>query len=616
MALAAQASNQAPYELMSATMLSRQPISLPEKLIEPSAEWDSTFTYLEQRLGMLRTWRYSWWSFWAVLAKFFIPKRFLWLVVANRMSRGDYLNDQIIDSTGTLAVRTCSAGMWTGLTSPSRPWFKLGIGLPWVKLDADGKDWLEDTEQRAYTVLAQSNFYTTMSQAFQDVTVIGTAPVIIYEDAEDVIRLYLPCAGEYFLAVGARFSTTTLFREFTLTVQQIVDQFKLKNCPKQVRDFWGKGGASLDMEFVVCHAIEPNFQLSHRGDITARPFNVVPGAFTYREVYWLKGVKTEKALSKHGFNAPPFMAFKWSTVSNDAYGRSPCMDAIGDTKQIQLETRRKAEFIEKGVRPPMGASPELKNEPASIIPSNITYFNTDGGKKGFFPLFEVSAAWLSPLVEDIKMVAERINKCLFVDLFMAISRMEGVQPRNELELTKRDLERLQELGPVVDLAEGELNIGIRRVIDIMERRKMLQPMPESLRNVPLKINYLSIMKLAQKSAESIAMKDTFATGGALSSAAKAAGVPDPLRVINLDKAFRKYGELNNFPSDCVFTDDEVQQHDQIRAKAQQQAQAPDKAMAAVTAAKTLSETQIPGGNTALGAMMGQQGGGPPATGGM
>ncbi len=96
-------------------------------------------------------------------------------------------------------------------------------------------------------MLSQSNFYTTMAQAFQDVTVIGTAPVIIYEDAEDVIRCYLPCAGEYFLAVGARFAVNTLNREFTMTVQQLVDMFTLKNCPEQIRTHWGKGGSSLDL---------------------------------------------------------------------------------------------------------------------------------------------------------------------------------------------------------------------------------------------------------------------------------------------------------------------------------------------------------------------------------
>ena len=122
---------------------------------------------------------------------------------------------------------------------------------------------------------------------------------------------------------------------------------------------------------------------------------------------------------------------------------------------VSEETRRKAEFIEKGVRPPMGANPELKNEPSSIVPGNITYTSTDGGKKGFWPLFEPNPQWLAGITADIDKINARINQCLFVDVFMAITRMEGVQPRNELELTKRDLERLQELGPFITKFENE-----------------------------------------------------------------------------------------------------------------------------------------------------------------
>src|SRR5208283_2694955 len=112
-----------------------------------------------------------------------------------------------------------------------------------------------------------------------------------------------------------------------------------------------------------------------------------------------------------------------------------------------------------------------------------------------------------------------------------------------------------------------------------------------------------------RAAEAVAMKDCFATGGELSSAAKAAGVPDPLRTLNLDKAYKHYCEASNFPAGLFYTDDEVKQHDAIRAQAMQKAQAPDQAMAAVNAAKTLSETST-GGGSALSALMGPQGGAP------
>jgi hypothetical protein len=601
------APNTAAYEFMSPTLLSKQPPSITTEPKNASPEWTTYFSYFESRLNSLRNWRYSWWAYWSVLARFFIPRRYIWLVVANRMWRGSPLNDAIIDSTGQLAVRTCRSGMWTGLTSPSRPWFKMGIALPWVKLDPDAKAWLESTEQRIYTVLEQSNFYDRMAQLFEDLTVFGTAPILIYEDSEDVVRFYLPCAGEYYLANGGRLAVNTFFREFTFSVQQIVDMFTLESCPEQIRKLWQAGdGASLDTEFVVGHAIEPNFALDKRGKSKGKA-QLVPSVFTWREVYWLKSIKTERPLSKKGFHEQPFAAFRWATAQNEAYGRGPCMDGLGDNKQVQTETLRKGEFLEKGVRPPMGAPVSLKNEPQSIMPGMTTYGVT---KDQYYPLFEVNPAWLTGITADITQVNERLNHCLFVDLFMAISRMEGVQPRNELELTKRDLERLQELGPVINLAEKELDVIITRVLAILTRRRMLEPMPQSLVGIPLKIKYTSILRLAQLAAESVAMKDTFATAGSLSSAAKAAGVPDPIRVINLDAAMKKYADLNNFPADCIFTDQEVQAHDQIRAQAQKQAQAPGQAMAAVDAAKTLSDTQLPGGNSALGALTGGATGAP------
>ncbi len=284
------------------------------------------------------------------------------------------------------------------------------------------------------------------------------------------------------------------------------------------------------------------------------------------------------------------------------------MDALGDNKQIQLETRRKAEFIDKGVRPPMGANVELKNEPSSIISGMITYMSTEGGKKGFWPLFEPQAQWLAGITADIDKVSARIERCLFVDVFMAITRMEGVQPRNELELTKRDLERLQQLGPFITLFENEFgNPFFERLLDIMTRRRILKPLPQSLKNVPLKIKYTSIMRLAQQSAEAVGMKDFFGTMGGLSSAAKAAGVPDPLRIVDLDKSGRRFAEVTNFPIDCLFTDKEVIQHDQIRKQAMQQAQQPQQLMAGVQAAKTLADTSTSSDNL-LGQLMGPRGG--------
>ena len=526
----------APYQAMTSATLAEQSVTDdgPDGL--PSEDWGVAYSQLEARLGALRTWRYSWWVYWSKLAEFFLPFRYLFLVVANRLNRGLPLNDQILDSTGLQAVRTCAAGMLSGLMNPFRPWFTLEIGLPWIELDAEGKAWLEDTQEKTYTVLDGSNFYSVMAQAFQDITVFGTAPVVIYEDYDDVIRCYGAAAGEYYLGVGARQSINTFYREFTYTVAQIVEWAGgVENVPEVVRKLWNSN--TVDTEFVVAHSIEPNFPFQSR---SGKEIRLVPGGFAMREVYWLRGQNTEKPLSVRGFRGDPMAVARWATVTNNPYGRSPCMDALGDNMQVQRETARKAEFIEKGVRPPMLADVSLKNQPSSIVPGNVTYVATTQGV-GFKPAFEVNAQWLAGLTADIDKVNARIEACLYVDLFMAITRMEGVQPRNELELTQRNQERLQELGPFVKMFQSEFaGKVIPRVIEIMQAKNLLKPLPKSLQGVPLKLNYVSIMRLAQLALESVSMKDTIQTAGLMDSVAHSSGQPLPSR-IPVDSHSLKYG---------------------------------------------------------------------------
>lgn len=599
------------YENMSTNLLASQPVTKNKVDQKADKNWNIAFSKLESLLSSDRMWRYSWWAYYNVLGRYLLPFRDKFLVVANRMSRGSPINDAIIDSTGLMSARTCASGFFTGVMNPAKTWFELGVGSPGTEVDDETKAWLDDTQEKAVIVLAQSNFYQTMHQACHDLVVFGTAPVLMYEDAQDVIRLYLPCAGEYFLRSGARLDINAFTREFTLTIAQIVDQFGIENCPQSIVGLWNQGGGALNTEYIIVHTICPNIAMTNK---QGESFFVVPNEFSYKEVYWLRGVKTSKPLSKRGFKTKPFMVARWAIVSNDPYGRSPGMDSLGDNKELQMATLRKNEFIEKCVRPPMGANEDLKNQPASGQPGSVTYCNTDNGKKGFWPLFEVNPAALNHLLASIEGVKKRIQEVFFVPVFMAITQMAGVQPRNELELNKRDQERLQSLGPVIELFQSEFaGPAIERLIEIMQKKGLLLPRPKSMDKLSLKISYMSLMKIAEKGSQSVAVKDFLSTMGALSSAAKAGGLPDPLRIVDVDATSRFYAEIVNFPQECLFSSDEVHEHDGAREKAmaqqKAQAQAPQLAMAGVNAAKTLSETRIPGAGSALGAMIGQGSGG-------
>lgn len=73
------------------------------------------------------------------------------------MSRKD-----IVDSTGTFALRTLQSGMHSGITSPARPWFRLTTFDPDLKDFAPVKEYLAAVERRMREVF-QALISTTRS---------------------------------------------------------------------------------------------------------------------------------------------------------------------------------------------------------------------------------------------------------------------------------------------------------------------------------------------------------------------------------------------------------------------------------------------------------------------
>lgn len=596
------------YESASATLLSQQPSTVKTKNAGPAnPKWNTLRGHLEARLNSLYTWRQSWWSQnWSDLAQFLLPRRSIWLTQStggtptpNNMTRGREINQSIVDPTGTFAVRVCAAGLMSGLASPSRPWFKISPKIKNFQPDDAGRQWMDEIENRIYTVLAGSNFYNCFAQECEDLVVFGSAPTIIYEDEVDLIRLYNPCIGEYFFASSATLRVDGLYRRFLMTIAQIVDFFGVENCPGEVQKLWQAKGSSLQIEKIIAHSIEPNFGI---GESNA---GKIPGNFTWREVYWVYGSASDDPLSIRGFMDQPFTASRWATQANDAYGRSPGMDVLPDVMQLQVETMRKAEALEKQVRPPLLADAQLKNQPASTLPGEVTYVQNLNQTSGMRSIYQVNPD-IRGMMEDIKEIQSRIKVGLFNDLFNLFSEI----PQGKMtayETAQRVQERLQLVGPIIDNLLGEsLKPKLTRIYRIMDRRNMLPPMPDSMKGVPLDLTFVSLLALAQKAAS---------TGGIERLASFIGGLqavdPSAMDKFNVDEAIDEMNTLLGNPQKLIRDDADVQQIRQQRAHAQQQAQASQVASqdantvkSGAQAAEVMSNVQVGAGQTALSQLLG------------
>lgn len=564
-------------------------------------QWADMRLYLENRLAGMRNWRLSWWQHWALLATNILPRRYHWLITPNQMVRGLPINQAIIDPTGTLAMRICSAGLMSNMTNPTRRWFRLNNGIAGKEFDSAGQQWADEVEHRMLAVMAGSNYYDSKAQQYEDLVIFGTAPKLIYEDTQDVIRCYNPCAGEYFLAAGSSMRVESFYRQFVMTVAQIVEMFGLENVGDQVAGLWRGKGSSLETEFIVAHAIEPNFAVDQ--DNPENKLGVISGGFTYREYYWLWGLQTPKPMSVRGFHSQPFTAPRWATTSNDPYGRSPAMDALPDILQLQVMARRLAEAIEKQVRPPMQADRSLKNEPSSTLPGKITYVeNVQHG--GMRPIFTVNPQ-VNEMKELIKEIQTRVQRWFFNDMFLMISQMEGIQPRNELEIIERKGEKLQVLGPVIEkLQHEDLSADIQRIYSIMDRRGLIPEKPRSLQGVPIEVEYVSMFSQAQQAADLTGIERSLSLAGRMAGA-----FPGIMDNIDSDATWRTYANALNVPADTMVPEELVAKTRQKRAQQQQaqqaMAQAATLAPVAADTAQTLAETDVGGGLSALQLMTGQ-----------
>ena len=114
------------------------------------------------------------------------------------------------------------------MTSPSRPWFRLGVS------DSDLADygpvrlWLDEVERRMMHVLSQSNLYNCLHILYQEVGAFGIGCMLIEEDPRNVVRGITMTVGEYCVAYDVAGLPNAFGRSFWMTAVQMRDRL---SCP-------------------------------------------------------------------------------------------------------------------------------------------------------------------------------------------------------------------------------------------------------------------------------------------------------------------------------------------------------------------------------------------------
>jgi hypothetical protein len=196
-----------------------------------------------------------------------------------------------------------------------------------------------------------------------------------------------------------------------------------------------------------------------------------------------------------GYNEKPFWAPRWKTYGSDTWGVGPGHDALPDLRELQMQAKRKGEVTDLVVKPPtQGPAIDIKLRPGA----HTAVANVDAGKVEV--IYQAQYQAIGEVREDQAECKRAINEAAYVDLFMAITDMDGVQPRNEQELLLRNDEKMTQLGPVIENVNNDmLAVAVDRAFGIALRGDLLPLPPEELQGgTPIDVEFVSVLAQAQR----------------------------------------------------------------------------------------------------------------------
>lgn len=492
------------------------------------------------------------------IARYALPARSRFL--STQTNGGRQRNNKLNNSHGIFAFRTLQGGMTSGLSSQSRPWFALSIYDEDLLDDPQVKAWLGEVEERVYSFLAHTNFYDAAEVGYAELGGFGTEACVMLEDDEQGAVCHALTFGEYWIALNKHRRPGALYRQCPMTALQVVETFKEKT-PAHIRRAYDD--SRYEETFELYHAIEEN------DDYIAGRLG--PEGKPWRSIYWDES-KARDPITISGYDEQPFWAPRWSTTGNDVWGQGPGHDALPDLRELQLQTKRKAEVTDNLVWPETVTSSKVKlrRQPKSTV----SVASVDNVANLIAVPYQVPYQALEAVMGDVQSLKESINQATFADLFLAITNMPGIQPRNMEEIAARNEEKMQLLGPVIERVNNEkLKVALDRTIGIMQRMRLLPPAPEVLRNSPdIKIEFVSILTQMQRMVGLGQMERTFQMIGSL------AGLyPQARFKLDFNEYIDEYSRRAGSPPKLIRSTDEAQQDADAEAQAQANAQAAETA---------------------------------------
>ena len=522
--------------------------------------------HCEVRYEEMRSQRQPWLDYCQAVSQELMPTRRPYLIDPTSGQRAGEQNTHIVDSVGPRALATSAAAIGTGTMPRSSPWFELTVRNDWGNSE-DERDFLTEGARRVLQTHNQSNADSVLAAYRSELLAFGVGVALYFEDEEDVFRLQHLSVGEYLIAEDHRGHVDTLYRDCTMTVGQLADEFGYDRLSPNSQAQYDLG--LFDTVVPVRHAIEPD------------RWGYNDASLPWVSIYYELTANCTQVLDVRGFTRFPALVTRWERLPGTAYAMSPGMEALPHLVRLRKMIYRYGQAMAAMAEPPLQYPQGLAQTEVRAFPGGRTPIY---GNQKVETLYQVQMR-LQELDEAIARTRDDIRESLGANLVASLRSIDRQMTAREADLrTSQDLSEW--LPGLYRLTEELLNPYVEMIWETLDRRGLLPETPDSLQGQLIDIEFQSPLARKQRAGEVDAIVKTF------SLAAQVAAVrPDVLDNLDVDAAVRAIGEIEGAPTKVFVNFREMQQQRMARQQAMAAQQQAAAAQQGADLYKTLADGQ-------------------------
>ena len=401
---------------------------------------------------------------------------------------GTRVDDRGYGSAGLRTLQRAVDGLFGYLVAPNLSWHREEMANSELQDVPEVRKWTQDlTEHFAYR-FNETNFYGAIVTLFEHSLALGYGDIFVDKDkARNDIICYNPHPGELYLAENKYNEVDTIFRVTQMQRGQAVEKFGEEAIKLKLDDAWIRAANDNPFQYVpFLHAVYPRKNYN--------PNKLGPKNMKYASV-WME-LQKNKVVLESGYRSNPHFIWR-PKKGNTPYGNGPAEDAKIEIAQDSEVWRTLVAAAQRSVEPPYNAHVDMEGQ-VDLTPHGINYYtNAD------HILRPVQTGINYPIGTDIlDRVQSIIEKHFNIEFFLMLSQMEGVQPRNQLEIMERRGEQATVLARPVDRLQKEvLKPLFDRYFDIDMELGKIPPIPDILMETggeKIKVTFLGPLAQAQK----------------------------------------------------------------------------------------------------------------------